>query len=191
MNRQIRRAILSQIEFGKRCLKLLDRAPSTSEDYKEAFDEVDAGVRLNGAIAPDSYSRKWIKRGFLRLLMQSQGITLTLKGLSIRNYIACFPDQQKRLLPLLTDTSRSQCENLARPVSAALKTLDYTDALELLSMHACLLDNFDAQCILRSKEVGWCNRNLRIKQMTMREYKKKQRIWPHPAILFHKCRHLE
>ena len=109
MKRKIRKAILSQIEFGKRCLKLLDRVPSTGEDYKEAFDEVDAGVRLNGAIAPDSYSRKWIKRGFLRLLMQSQGITLTLKGLSIRNYIACYPDQHKRLLPLLTDTNRSQC----------------------------------------------------------------------------------
>ena len=189
LNAQIRKNIRSQILFGEGCLRQLQTVPSTGPQYLEAFNDIESrSGALVGATDGTSYTRKWLKRGFLRLLMQSYGVTLSIKDLSVRQYCACFPDQHKRLFPLLSTPDLYQHASYARSMVDAMKDLGYTDDAELLSMHACLFDCFAAQVIVRSKGPGWIKNNIREMKTRMNRYKQANGIWPHPAVLLTLCK---
>jgi len=147
---------------------------------------------LVGVKDAQNYSHKWLKRGFLRLRMQSYDKKLQTKELTVRDFMMCFPDQHKRIRPLLSDPVqyRSAHTNSSCPVEEALKQLNYQDDADFFNMHSCWLDCLAVQNILRSKQPGWCKRNLGELQKTMDKYHKKHKIWPHPAILFELCQHL-
>ena len=191
LNVAVRRNLQSQVSFGEGCMRQKDNVPVTATEFIKCWDDVDSrsGV-LVGASSKTCYTRKWLKRGFMRSLMQSRGIALCTKGISVRQFMNCFPDQHNRVLSLLSDTEVSLHANLARPLAKALKSLKYKDDAELFSMHACLLDAFEVQCILRSKKEGWCKRHFHKLKWTMDKYLRDHGIWPHPAVLFEMCIHL-
>ena len=123
-----------------------------------------------------------------------KALVAKVSGLSILprqgQQIAESLSSSKRLVPLLTDVNQSLHQNLGMLVSDALKNLQYRDDADLLSMHACLLDNYEVQCILRSKPQGWCKRNRKVLKAAMEEYFGKHGIYPHPVVLFKKYAHL-
>ena len=188
LNVRIKKNLKTQILFGEGCLRQLANVPSTGPEYVKVFHDIDSkSGKLVGASDGTSYTRKWMKRGFLRLLMQSYGVALKTEGLSVRQFIKCFPDEHKRLQPLLSDTGLSEHQNMGRSVVDAMKALRYTDDPELLSMHACLFSCFSAQVVLRSKPAGWTTRNLKALREHMDKYMKQHGIWPHPAVLLEEC----
>ena len=191
INEAIKQGLRTHIAFGQGCLALADSPPQTGQEYMDGFWRIDEkSGRSVAARSRKGYTRKWIKRGFLRLLMQSYGMRLDVKGMRVRDYIECFPDEHKRLVPLLTDVNQSLHQNLGMLVSDALKNLQYRDDADLLSTHACLLDNYEVQCILRSKPQGWCKRNRKVLKAAMEEYFGKHGIYPHPVVPFKKYAHL-
>ena len=50
---------------------------------------------------------------------------------------------------------------MAAGVGGDLDNIGYEDEPELLSMHACLVDDWDCQTVLRLKGPGWVTRNWR------------------------------
>ena len=72
-------------------------------------------------------------------------------------------------------------------MAVALQELSYRDDADLVSMHACLFDDIDAQTVLRRKPADWLERNWRTILKRAKEYHQKHRVWLHPGKLFMLC----
>ena len=106
-----------------------------------------------------NYTSKWLKRAWMRFLVTAYDIKIDFKSLTMRNFIGCWPDDHHLLLKLLSDPNTGLHANLHSQVGPGLESLEYKDQAELLSMHACLVDDWDAQTVLRQKGLGWISRN--------------------------------
>ena len=109
----------------------------------------------------------------------------------MRKFIACWPDEHDLLVRLLSDERLTVSENLNTPLAKALKKLKYKDKPELLSMHACLLDDRDAQSVLRRKDSKWVTRNSQELNKRLLAWRRREGIWPHPGVFFPSCGDLE
>ena len=121
---------------------------------------IDVGLqKLVGAMEDSRYSRKWLKRAWMRFLVTAYDIKIGFRSLRLRDFIICWQDEHHLLLKLLSDPNKGLHANLASQVGPGLEHLEYNDEAELLSMHACLVDDWDAQTVLRQKGPGWISRN--------------------------------
>ena len=191
LNDAIRSNLANHISWGQGCLEQLNCIPKTGDDYVKCYN-FDANLKpLVGACDDGCYVRKWLKRGFLRWLIKCRGQRVDFKSLTIREFIKCFPDQHKLLCPLLFDETKSEHQNLGAIIGTALKKLGYDDDVSLLSMHACLCDDWDAQTVLRSKDEDWIERNWKEMRKRLDAWYKRDGIYPHPGLLFMSCIDLE
>ena len=76
-------------------------------------------------------------------------------------------------------------------VGPGLENLGYEDEPELLSMHACLVDDWDAQTVLRLKGVQWLDRNWTELRRRLDAAHRRDGIYPHPGVFFLSCWDLE
>ena len=79
--------------------------------------------------------------------------------MTVRNFLALWPDEHDLLFRLLSDGRLTTSDSLNIPIGTALERLEFKDKPELLSMHACLVDDHDAQTVLRNKGSEWVARN--------------------------------
>ena len=88
--------------------------------------------------------------------MKGHNINIDFTSLTVRDFIGCWPDEHELLAKLLSSPGKSRHQNLALEVGLGLQNLGYEHEPELLSMHACLCDDWDAQTVLRMKDPGSC-----------------------------------
>ena len=89
---EIRANLRNQIEFGKGCMAIATSVPETGPQYIKAWKDTDKDCEpLLGGQKEDGYVRKWVKRGFLRWLMQRSGEALKLtKNRQLVNIVSVF-----------------------------------------------------------------------------------------------------
>ena len=123
----------------------------------------------------------------MRFLAQGYGLHLDFKKLPLSEFIKCWPDEHNLLTRLLSDPQKSLSENLAVAVGGCFRRLKYKDEPELLAMHACLVDDWDCQIVLRHKGVGWITRNKKEMIKRLNVWYQRNGIWPHPVSFFAHC----
>ena len=133
------------------------------------------------------YSRKWLKRAWMRFLVVGHKIKIDFKTLTVRKFIGIWPDEHGLLVKLLSDPKQGLHANLASQVGPGLENLEYEDEAELLSMHACLADDWDAQTVLRQKGPGWISRNWNELRRRLDAWHQRDGLYPHPGVFFLQC----
>ena len=83
------------------------------------------------------------------------------------------------MLPVPNKEARA---NLVAQVGPGLESLEYKDEAELLSMHACLVDDWDAQTVLRQKGPGWISRNWGELRRRLDAWHRRDGIYPHQDL---------
>ena len=147
----------------------------------ECVRNIDVGLqKLVGAMDDSNYSRKWLKRAWMRFLVTAYDIKIDVKSLTLRKFIRCWPDEHHLLLKLLSDPNKGLRANLASQVGPGLERLKHKGQAELLSMHACLVDDWDAQTVLRQKGLGWISRNWSEMRRRLDAWHRRDGIFPHP-----------
>ena len=114
-------------------------------------------------------------------------IKIDFKSLTVRKFIRCWPDEHRLLLRLLSDPSKLLHAILVAQVGPGLESLEYKGEAEFLSMHACLVDDWDAQTVLRQKGPGWISRNWSELRRRFDEWHRRDGIYPHPGPFFLHC----
>ena len=184
----IRKKLDNHIAWGKSCLKLTEDLPETAKDFVNCVHAIDYGLKaLVGAIKDASYVRLWLKRAWMRFLLVAYDIKIDFRRLTIREFILCWPDEHGLLLKLLGDPSKSVNQRLASDVGPGLENLHYEDEAELLSMHACLVDDWDAQTVLRLKGLDWLVRNWDELRRRLDQWHRRDGVYPHPGVFFVEC----
>ena len=84
-------------------------------------------------------------------------------------------------LTLLSDPSKSANENLAANLGDRLKSLKYDADPEIFFVHACLIDDWGAQTVLRTKSEDCIDRNWGEMRRRLDRYWEEKRISPHPG----------
>ena len=191
-NEEIEENLRNHIEWGRTCLTLRENIPTTGERFFLALTTLDKDLEpLVGAQDSEGYSRLWLKRAWMCFLMKAFKKNINFDTLPVRKFIACWPDEHDLLVRLLSDERLTVSENLNTPLAKALKKLKYKDKPELLSMHACLVDDRDAQSVLRRKDSKWVTRNLCELNKRLIAWRRREGIWPHPGIFFPSCTDLK
>lgn len=186
-NNRIKDKVQTHIAWGEGCLKLQSCLPKNAETFVECVSLIDAGQKLVGAMADNGYSRMWLKRGWMRFLVIGYDIKIDFRSLTLGKFIRCWPDEHGLMVKLLSDPNLKLHANLASPVGPGLENLEYKDEAELLSMHACLVDDWDAQTVLRQKGPGWISRNWREMRLRLDAWHRRDGIYPHPGLFFLHC----
>ena len=187
-NNIIKDKVRNHVAWGKGCLKLRKCLPKNADDFVKCFHTLDAGLqKLVGAMEDTRYSRKWLKRAWMRFLVVGHNIKINFKALTVRKFIAIWPDEHGLLVKLLSDPNKHLHANLASQVGPGLENLEYEDEAELLSMHACLVDDWDAQTVLRQKGPGWISRNWNELRRRLDAWHQRDGIYPHPGCFFLHC----
>ena len=188
----IRKKIQNHIAWGQSCLKLRDNLPEDAEDYVHCVRAIDFGVpKLVGAQKENAYVRLWLKRSWLRFLLIGHKIKIDFKSLTVKEFVTCWPDEHGLLKKLLSDPSKSSTSNAALDVGVGLANLGYEEEAELLSMHACLVDDWDAQTVLRLKGAEWITRNWTELRRRLDAWYRRDGIYPHPGVFFLQCLDLD
>ena len=191
-NHTIKQRLENHIAWGRSCMALRDRLPEVAEEFVDCVAAIDVGVqKLVGAQKDSGYSRLWLKRGWVRFLLIGYDIKIDFRNLALRQFIKCWPDEHGLLVGLLSDEHKTLTGNLDAAVGKGLKRLHYKDEPELLSMHACLINDWDAQTVLRQKGEDWVRRNSKELTRRLNAWHRRDGIWPHPGIFFLDCWHLE
>ena len=140
----------------------------------------DVGLqKLVGAMEDSRYSRQWLKRAWMRFLVIGYNIKIDFKSPTLRKFIGCSPDEHCLLVKLLSDPNKCLHANLSLQVGPGLASLEYKDEAELLSMHACLVDEWGAQTVLRQKGPGWSYRNWSELRRRLDAWHRRDGIYPH------------
>ena len=182
----------NHIHWGRSCLSQAKKSPKSAEDFLSSSTTLDSKIKpLIGARSRKGYCRLWLKRAWMLFCMKAYKRHINFDKVPVRTFIACWPDQHNLLLRLLSDEKLKVSENLNAPLSKALKKLKYNDKPELLSMHACLLHDHNAQSMLRSKDSRWVTRNLKKMNQRLLAWRRREGIWPHPGLFFPSCDDLE
>ena len=186
---EIQGKIRNHIAWGKRCLATQTNLPKNANDYVACNRLLDAGLqKLVGAMSCDGYSRKWLKRAWMRFMLVRFNVKINFRSLTVRDFIRCWPDQHNLLSKLLQDPKNKNLHStLASQVGPGLDRLEYKDEAELLSMHACLVDDWDAQTVLRKKGPEWVSRNWRELRRRLDAWYWRDGIYPHPGVFFLQC----
>ena len=184
----IQRKIFNHVAWGQRCVALCQRVPRTAAQFVKCTVDLDKELEpLVGATEANGYLRLWLKRAWMILLLTTYDRQLAFGKMSVQKFIQCWPDQHRLLQRLLTSGRASDRKSSHSPLAVALKALDYTDKPELLSMHACLVDDQAAQTILRQRDCKWIERNAKEMEARLVSWRRKEGIWPHPGIFFPTC----
>lgn len=191
-NAKIKSKLQNHIAWGRSCMKLCDSLPKDGDDFLHCVAAIDKGLqKLVGALKDEGYSRKWLKRAWMRFLLIGYDIKINFRGMSVRKFSACWPDEHNLLTKLLSDDEKNLHANLASTVGEGLDRLGYKDSADLLSMHACLVDDWDAQTVLRQKGAEWLVRNWTTLKKRLAAWRQRDKIWPHPGLFFLYCWDLE
>ena len=169
-NNRIKDKVRNHVAWGKGCLKLLSHLPKNANDFMDCIHSMDTGLhKLVGAM---------------------DDIKIAFKSPTLRKFIGCWPDEHHLLLKLLSDPNKGLHANMASQVGPGLERLEYKDQAELLSMRACLVDDWDAQTVLRQKGPGWIRRNWSELRRRLDAWYRRDGIYPHPRHFFLHCRDL-
>ena len=178
----------NHIDWGRSCLSQAKKRPKNAEHFLSSSTTFDSKLDpLIGAQGKEGYCRLWLKRAWMLFCMKAYKRRINFDKVSVKKFIACWPDQHSLLLQLLSDEKLKVSENLNSPLSKALKKLNYNDKPELLSMHACLLHDHNAQSVLRSKDSKWITRNSENLKQRLLGWRRREGIWPHPGVFFPTC----
>ena len=173
-------------------MQVYRQIPKTASAYVENHLQFDKDLDpLIGASKEDGYMRRWLKRFWMLYAMEAKKQRIAFGALSVKDFVRCWPDEHRLLLRLLMPEGQRLGEANHVSMSKALKTLGYTDRPELLSMHACLVDDVEAQTILRNRGVAWIERNRKEMSKRLRICYDKNKMWPHPGVFFPSCGDLE
>ena len=190
LDSEVKKRLQSQVAFGEGCMSQASKVPRTLLEYEICFNAIDKGIPpVFGAQNKKKYMRKWLKRGFLRWLLQKNKVTLKIGDMTVRQMVNMWPDEHGRLLPLLSQAHLSRNQNLASKAVDALRRLNYKDDPDMISAQMCNLDHKSVQKVLRSKRADWIQRH-KDALIRMREAfkaNKKHKIYPHPGTLFSKA----
>ena len=146
--------------WGRACLQVYQHIPKTAAAYVDCHLQLDKDLDpLIGAAKEDGYMRRWLKRSWLLYAMEAKRQRIAFGALSVRAFLQCWPDEHGLLLRLLMPEGQRLEDAGNVSMAKALKALGYTDRPELLAMHACLVDDVEAQTIMRSRGVAWIERN--------------------------------
>ena len=190
LDNEIRRRLQSQVTFGEGCMAQAKAVPKTLEGYEKSFYAIDAGMKpVHGAKNRNAYTRKWLKRGFLRWLLRKNKVTLKIGKMTVRQMVDMWPDEHGRLLPLLSQAQASPNQNLACQAADALRRVNYKDDADMVTCQMCLLDHAEVHKVLRVKKADWIKRNKKELIRMCEAYKadKINKIYPHPGTLFTKA----
>ena len=138
-------------------------------------------------LGDNRYSRKLLKRALVRFFVVGYNFKTDVKSLTVRKFIGCWPDGHRLLVKLLSDPNKRLHANLASQAGPRLESLEYKDEAEFLSMHACLVDDWDAQTVLRQNGPGWLSRNWSELCRLFAAWHRQDGIDPHPGQFFLHC----
>ena len=191
-NIQLGHNLTNHIAWGQACLQVYQQPPNTAAAYVEHLLQLDKDLDpLIGASREDGYMRRWLKRAWLIYVLEAKSLRVAFGTLSVKSFVTCWPDEHRLLLRLLMPEEHRLEDADHVTMAKALKALGYTDKPELLAMHACLVDDVDAQTILRSRGVDWIDRNRKVMLKRLHAWYAKDKMWPHPGVFFPSCRDLE
>ena len=191
-NPTIEENLQNHIRWGRRCLSLCAQVPRTAEQFVFAFKTLDLKFgSFVGAQKDKGYARLWLKRAWMLFLLRAYKRNINFDKLPVRKFITCWPDQHALLFQLLSDEQLKVSENLNTPLAKALQKLKYKDKPELLSMHACLVNDHDAQSVLRRKGSNWIQKNTEELNKRMIAWRRRTGFWPHPGVFFPSCSDLK
>ena len=191
-NQTIEENLRNHIRWGRSCLSVCKTIPNTAERFIATYTTMDTNAEaLVGAQQDDGYSRLWLKRAWMLFLMTAYKKNINLETVTLRKFITCWPDEHGLLVRLLSDDRLTLSQNLNKPIAKGLKRLNYKDRPEFPAMHACLVDDHDAQSVLRTKDSKWITRNAFKLNKRMLAWRRREGIWPHPGIFFPSCRDLK
>ena len=178
----------NHISWGQSAVRLLSSRIGTGAQYVKCWQDIDEGlIPLIGAEGADGYTRRWLKRAWMRWMIKRNKATINWNQLPVLEYTRCFPDEHGLMARLLTDPDKSWHENSITPLHVAFQYTNYEDDADLFSMHCCLLDDWDAQTVLRSKPVDWIDRNAAVMRRRLDEWYEREGLWPHPGRFFVSC----
>ena len=191
-NENIGDNLRTHITWGRRCLSLCTKIPSTANDYYTATRTLDKDMEpLVGAQDSTGYLRMWLQRAWMLFLLKAYNRNINFAPMTVGKFMELWPDEHNLLFGLLSDERLKTSDSLNISIGKALLRLDFKDKPELLSMHACLVDDHDAQTILREKDSKWIERNIKEMKKRLIAWRRRERMWPHPGIFFPSCKDLK